>query len=124
MSMRTITFDNIKEPHTYSKDRDTYDSDIIAVDTDILGFNESGCSVTIGNKVYFCKPNSNKMHFDGNSNKLAVMYNILPDKEKLDETYTIIVRMWKETNEMKVTYLKSNNSLEDIEKITCNIDVK
>ena len=124
MAMRTITFTDIKEPHTYSKNRDTFDSDIVKVDADICGFNESGCTVTIENKMYFYKLSGKSMHTNGDSKKLAIMYNIVPDIENLDTKYTIMIRIWKETNEMKVTYIKSSKDMPDISKITCNIDVK
>lgn len=124
MAMRTIEFTNIKEPHTYSKERDTYDSEVVKVDADIVGFDESGCTATIGNKMYYYKLAGKSMHSRGDDNKLAIMYQIAPDTTNLEYMYTIIVRIWKESNEMKVTYLKSHNSLEDIEKITCNINIK
>ena len=124
MPMRTITFEDITEPHTYSKDRDTYDSKIIPIDAEVLGFNESGCTVTIGNKMYFYKLGGKSMSYKGSSKKLAIMYNIVPDMNTIDKLYTIVIRMWKDTNEMKATYLKSHNDLPDISKITCNIDIK
>lgn len=124
MPMRTITFENLAEPQTYSQGRDVFDSDTVKVDADIVGFNESGCTVTIGNKMYFLKQSGNKMHFDGDCNKLAVMYNLVPDNAKVIDAYAVVIRIWKETNEMKATYIKSNKDLQNVEKITCNIDVK
>lgn len=124
MPMRTITFENLAEPHTYSQGRDVFDSDVVKVDADIVGFNESGCTVAIGNKMYFLKQSGNRMHFTGDCNKLAVMYNLVPDNAKVVDAYAVVIRIWKETNEMKATYIKSNKDLQNVEKITCNIDIK